>query len=123
VTSKLLPTGAEGVTRSYEHQADTDCAAAAAPPIAINEVFSFSLAGECETSSRPSATRAAAGGGLTEDTLKCQLKPLDFASYPVMFTAAQQARLQATFPTGVCDWSKPGVDERPPLGAWLDYGT
>jgi hypothetical protein len=23
----------------------------------------------------------------------------------------------------VCDWSKPGVDERPPLCAWLDYGT
>jgi hypothetical protein len=39
------------------------------------------------------------------------------------FTAAQQTRLQATFPSGVCDWSKPGVDERPPLGAWLDYGT
>jgi len=43
--------------------------------------------------------------------LKCRLKPLDFASYPVTFTLAQQARLQATFPTGVCDWSKPGVDE------------
>jgi Tannase-like family of unknown function (DUF6351) len=67
-------------------------------------------------------TRTAAGGGLTGDTLKCQLKPLDFAFYPVTFTAAQQTRLEATFPTGVCDWSKPGVDERPPLGAWLDYG-
>jgi len=43
--------------------------------------------------------------------LKCRLKPLDFASYPVTFTLVQQARLQATFPTGVCDWSKPGVDE------------
>jgi hypothetical protein len=67
-------------------------------------------------------TRTAAGGGLAGDTLKCQLKPLDFTSYPVTFTPAQQARLQAAFPTGVCDWSKPGVDERPPLGAWLDYG-
>ena len=55
--------------------------------------------------------------------MKCQLKPLDFAAYPVTFTPAQQARLQAAFPTGVCDWSKPGVDERPPLGTWLDYGT
>ena len=64
----------------------------------------------------------AAGGGLTGDTLKCQLKPLDFGSYPVSFTPAQQTRLSATFPTGVCDWSKPGVDERPPLGTWLDYG-
>ena len=53
---------------------------------------------------------------------KCQLKPVDFTAYAVSFTAAQQARLQAAFPAGVCDWSKPGVDERPPLGAWLDYG-
>ena len=52
-------------------------------------------------------------------SFKCQLKPIDFGAYGVSFTPAQQARLQATFPTGVCDWSKPGVDERPPLGAWL----
>jgi len=35
---------------------------------------------------------------------------------------AQEARLQAALPTDVCDWSKPGVDQRAPLGAWLDYG-
>jgi hypothetical protein len=39
------------------------------------------------------------------------------------FTPDQQARLQATFPGGVCDWTKPGVDAQPPLGTWLDYGT
>ncbi len=27
------------------------------------------------------------------------------------------------FPTGVCDYSKPGVEQQPPLGTWLDYGT
>jgi hypothetical protein len=87
------------------------------------EVFGNQLAGTCETLFPTFGdTRTAAGGGLTGDTLKCQLKPLDFASYPARFTAAQQARLQTTFPTGVCDWSKPGVDERPPLGTWLDYG-
>jgi hypothetical protein len=94
------------------------------PTTKINEIFGYQLAGTCETLFPTFGdTRTAAGGGLTGDTLKCQLKPLDFASYPVTFTAAQQARLQAAFPTGVCDWSKPGVDERPPLGAWLDYGT
>ena len=67
-------------------------------------------------------TRMAAGSPLASDIFKCQLKPLDFGAYAVSFTPAQQARLQATFPSGVCDWSKPGVDERPPLGAWLDYG-
>ena len=67
-------------------------------------------------------TRMVAGSPLASTIFKCQLKPLNFADYGVTFTAAQQARLQTTFPTGVCDWSKPGVDERPPLGVWLDYG-
>jgi len=89
----------------------------------INEIFGYQLAGQCETLFPTFGdTRTAAGGGLAGDTLKCQLKPLNFADYPVTYTAAQHARLQAAFPTGVCDFSKPGVDERPPLGAWLDYG-
>ena len=67
-------------------------------------------------------TRMVAGSPLASTVFKCQLKPIDFGAYGVSFTPAQQARLQATFPTGVCDWSKPGVDERPPLGTWLDYG-
>ena len=67
---------------------------------------------------RPSASpRQVAGGARTEDALKCQLKPLVFADYaPVTFTAAQQSRLQAVFPTGVCDWSKPGVEQQPAIG-------
>jgi len=34
-----------------------------------------------------------------------------------------QAPLPAIFPTGVCDYSKPGVEQQPPLGTCLDYGT
>jgi hypothetical protein len=89
----------------------------------IVEPFGLGLAGACSALYPVFAeTRMAAGSGLASDVFKCQLKPVNFADYAVSFTAAQQARLQATFPTGVCDWSKPGVDERPPLGAWLDYG-
>ena len=89
----------------------------------IVEAFSYGLAGECEALYPTFAeTRMAAGAGLESDVFKCRLKPLDFADYAVAFTPAQQARLQATFPTGVCDWTQPGVDQRPPLGAWLDYG-
>jgi hypothetical protein len=114
-------TAAEKVIRN--RPTDLSDACWTGPTTRINEVFGYQLAGECETLFPTFGdTRTAAGGGLTGDTLKCQLKPLDFASYPVTFTAAQQTRLQATFPTGVCDWSKPGVDERPPLGTWLDYG-
>ena len=60
-----------------------------------------------------SSPRQVAGGPLAENILKCQLKPLDVASYaPVIFTAAQLARLGAAFPDGVCDWSKPGVGQQ-----------
>jgi len=33
-----------------------------------------------------------------------------------------QATLPAIFLTGVCDYPKPGVEQQPPLGTWLDYG-
>jgi len=68
-------------------------------------------------------TRTAAGEGLAEDILKCRLKPLDFSDYAVAFTADQQTRLRATFPAGVCDYSQPGIDQAPPLGSWLDWGS
>lgn len=57
--------------------------------------------------------RQVAGGALTENILKCQLKPLNGADYaPVAFSPAQLARLQAVFAGGVCDWSKPGVGQQ-----------
>lgn len=78
--------------------------------------------GDCATTFRVFAnTRLAAGEPLTRDWLKCQLRPLDLSAYPVTFTPAQQARLQATFPQGVCDFTKPGVGQRPPAGPWLEY--
>ena len=55
--------------------------------------------------------RYVAGGPLSASKLKCQLKPIDPADYKVTFTAAEMTRLQAIFPTGVCDWSKPGVNQ------------
>jgi hypothetical protein len=58
--------------------------------------------------------RQVAGGPLAENILKCQLKPINTADYlPVTFTAEQLNRLFATFPDGVCDWSKPGVSQQP----------
>ena len=57
--------------------------------------------------------RQVAGGPLAENILKCQLKPLDTADYgSVTFSPAQLARLNAAFPEGVCDWSKPGVGQQ-----------
>jgi hypothetical protein len=57
--------------------------------------------------------RQVAGGPLEENILTCQLKPLNPSDYaPVAFTAAQWTRLNAAFPGGVCDWSKPGVGQQ-----------
>jgi hypothetical protein len=46
----------------------------------------------------------------------------DRSSYDVTFTNAQWATLQKTFPDGVCDYGKPGVDQRPTV-PWLTYQT
>ena len=69
--------------------------------------------------------RQTAGGPLAEDVFKCQLKPLVFtdpAYKGVVFTAGQQARLQAVFSTGACDWTKPGVGQQRSPG-WYTFVT
>jgi len=67
--------------------------------------------------------RMTAGGPNTNDVLKCQLKQLNRADYSATFTDAQWARLQQTFPTGVCDFSKPGVGQQPPIAPWLTFSA
>lgn len=62
-------------------------------------------------------TRIAAGAQLRNDVLKCALKPLGSNG----FTAEQISRLRAVFPTGVCDWSRPGVGYRGLAGVWQSY--
>ena len=65
--------------------------------------------------------RMVAGGPLTEDVAKCHLKPLRRTDYyPLTFTNAQWAQLEATFPTGVCDFSKPPVGQQLTI-PWATY--
>lgn len=67
------------------------------------------------------APRIVAGGPFTDDVMKCQLKPLRASDYsPVQFTDADWAKLQEAFPTGVCDWSKPGVEQQLTI-PWMTY--
>ncbi|HEY3189932.1 MAG TPA: DUF6351 family protein [Solirubrobacteraceae bacterium] len=62
-----------------------------------------------------------AGEGIETDTNRCRLKPLRRAdSYPISFTDEQWAQLEKAFPTGVCDWSKPGVDQQGTV-PWQTY--
>jgi hypothetical protein len=62
--------------------------------------------------------RGVAGSPLAADVIKCQLKAISPSDYKVAFSAAEMAQLKQIFPGGVCDWSKPGVDQQPMAGTW-----
>lgn len=69
-----------------------------------------------ETSARGRCTRLfavqwtprhIAGAPLSNDVIKCALKPVDPSEYRVTFSPPQLDRLRRIFPRGVCDWRKP----------------
>src|SRR5262245_4140987 len=65
--------------------------------------------------------REVAGADIAADIIKCQLRPARRSDYTAVFNDAQWARLNAIFPTGVCDWSKPGVEQQDLEGTWLRF--
>jgi Tannase-like family of unknown function (DUF6351) len=65
--------------------------------------------------------RLAAGEPLTNETIKCALKALDPTDYSQTLTSAQLSDLQTIFPDGVCDYSKPGIEQQPAAGTWFAY--
>jgi hypothetical protein len=73
-----------------------------------------------QTVSAYGTPRMGADEPLTDDVMKCRLKPLRRDDYPVSFTNAQWQQLQKAFPTGVCDYSKPGVSQHGAV-PWLTY--
>ncbi len=63
--------------------------------------------------------------GFTDDRLDCQTMPIeDFVyagkKFSQVFSAQQQAALNKAFPTGVCDYSKPGKGFQDAV-PWLTY--
>ena len=67
----------------------------------------------------PSPRMVAGESILGNSILKCQLKPVTASDYKVAFSNDQLARLKNIFPQGVCDYSKPGVEQQPPtIGSW-----
>ena len=86
----------------------------------IDEPAAIDATGRCSQLYPPHATpRLAAGAPLTDDVLKCQLKPIDPKDYTVTFAPAQIQALARIFPGGVCDYAKPGVGQQPPAGTYL----
>jgi len=86
------------------------------------------LAGKCnELYPSHSFPRGVAGAPITNDVIKCQLKPITASDYKVAMASDDMARLKKLFPSGVCDWSKPGVEQQPLAGTWqtfsVDRGT
>jgi len=77
----------------------------------------------CDTLFGPGfgSVRWGAGDSIATDVVKCRLKPLVRSDYfPILFTDDQWAQLQEAFPTGVCDWSQPGVGQQGAV-AWQTY--
>lgn len=58
--------------------------------------------------------RLAAGAPLSNDVLKCQLKPVDAADYEIALAPDDLDRLREVFPDGVCDWGSFGVGQTIP---------
>jgi hypothetical protein len=68
-----------------------------------------------------STPRMVAGEPLANNVLKCQLKPIASTDYTVTFTSAELIQLGSIFPQGVCDYTKPGVEQTPPTGTWISF--
>jgi hypothetical protein len=88
----------------------------------VNEVASWDPATSWnKTYPVHSEPRLIAGAPVTNDVMKCQLKPVDFADYKVTFSKSQQAKMKKVFPGGVCDWSKPSIGYSMIKGTYQRY--
>ena len=67
-------------------------------------------------------TRHVAGAPLANNVVKCALKPISPDDYAATFTADERARLERSFPDGVCDWSQDGIYSGDLRGTWLSFG-
>ena len=86
----------------------------------IDEPATFDGAGTCNTLYPVHRDpRLVAGAPIADDIVKCRLKAVDAADYRVLFTAGEMDELKSTFPSGVCDYSLPGVNQTRPAGTYL----
>jgi hypothetical protein len=89
--------------------------------VAERQTFSSRPDSRCNEKYPSSAfTRYVAGGPVDANVLKCQLAPIDPKQYPT-FAPAELQRLRTIFPGGVCDFSKPGVNQTGVV-PWASFG-
>lgn len=88
----------------------------------INAVAQIGADNQCENQYPPhSLPINQAGAPLDSIVGKCQTKPVSPAEYGNP-DPTQISRLNAIFPSGVCDYSKPGVEEQPVSGTDISFG-
>ncbi len=109
------------VVRNKPGTLQEGCLTRDAAPTKITEKFERT-SGKCAAIyPAPASPRFVAGGPITADVIKCQLRPVRQADYTKALMPEQQARLQGIFPQGVCDWSRPGVEQQGLRGTWLSF--
>jgi uncharacterized tannase-like protein DUF6351 len=112
------------VLRNKPKDAVEGCYDKATPPnfIAEHLLFTSKPTTKCsELFPVYSNVRHEAGGPLAANVLKCQLKPVAAADYAVGFSGSEMARLKRLFPGGVCDYSRPGINQTPVV-TWASWG-
>jgi hypothetical protein len=88
----------------------------------IVEPATYDGAGQCNQHyPSHSDPRIAAGGPLTDDILKCALKPVSGRDYSRPLDHEILSRLSAAFPTGVCDYSRRGVGQETTKVTWQRF--
>jgi hypothetical protein len=65
--------------------------------------------------------REVAGAPIAANVVKCQTKALNPADYPGLKSRLQWVQLKAIFPSGVCDWTQPGVEQQGLRGTWQRF--
>lgn len=68
-----------------------------------------------------SAPILVAGAPIAADIIKCQLRPVAVADYTVAITPIELDQIRVVFPQGVCDYSKPGVEQTKST-PWASFG-
>jgi hypothetical protein len=88
----------------------------------IVEPLTYNAKGRCNDLYPAHAdARIAAGAPLTDDILKCSLKPVDAKDYAQPLAPDQLAKLKTVFPQGVCDFKRPGIAQQRVDGTWHRY--
>ena len=88
----------------------------------IDEPAVIGGTGPCQTTYAPhSLPRLVSGMPVDSFVAKCQLRPVNDGDYAGA-SPAQLTRLHQIFSQGVCDYSKPGVEQQPLTGTWQSFG-